>query len=81
MAYTLHSFEVLASGLQDEQINIESLIRSCSEPDIVIKRLQETHLLLEALVIHVERIVPRLRAIGNKRWPSIVTKGTNSFNK
>jgi len=32
------------------------------------------HLLLEALIIHVEKTVPELRATGNKWWPMIVTK-------
>ena len=53
MEYTLHDFEVLASGLHDEQDDIEALIKSCSAPDVIYERLQEMHQLLEALVIHV----------------------------
>ena len=60
MEYTLHDFEVLASGLHDEQDDIEALIKSCSAPDVIYERLQEMHQLLEALVIHVYKDCARV---------------------
>jgi len=75
MTYVLEGFEALAADLQGEHNEIEALMKSRSAPDIN-KRSQKTHLLLEAIAIHVYEILPVLRAAGDKRWSKIITKGS-----
>jgi len=70
----LEGFEALAADLQSERNEIEAQMKSRSVPDILNERFQEMQLLLEALATHVNEIAPELRAIGDKRWPMIVTK-------
>jgi len=51
-------------------------MKSRSAPDVINKRSQKMHLLLEALANHVDEIVPELHAAGDKRWSKIITKGS-----
>ena len=57
-----------------EQNLLTKLMKSRSAPGIINEMLQEMHLLLEALAIYFDEIVPELRAAGGKRWSMIITK-------
>jgi len=76
MTYVLEGFEALAADLQSKHNEIEALMKSRSAPDVINKRSQKMHLLLEALANNVDEICPELRAAGDKRWSKIITKGS-----
>ena len=67
MTYVLEGFEALAADLQSKHNEIEALMKSRSEPDVINKGPQKMHLLLEAFANHIDEIGLELRAAGDKR--------------
>jgi len=74
MTCTLKLFEVLASSLQDEQNNLESLINSRAEPDVVKAKLQESLHLLDAVIRKGKEAELRLRGAGDESWMEVLWK-------
>ena len=74
MTCALKLFEVLASGLQDEQNNIESLLESRASPDVINARLQELLHLLDGLKVHGKKVELKLRGAGDKGWIEVLGK-------
>ena len=70
----LKLFEVLASCLQDDQNELETLINSRAEPDVVKARLQELLLLLDGLNVHGKEVERELRGTGDKGWIEVLGK-------
>ena len=74
MTCALKLFEVLASALQDEQNNTESLLKSRASPDIINARLQELLHLLDGLKVHGKKVELELRGAANKGWTEVLGK-------
>jgi len=74
MTCALKLFEVLASGLQDEQNNTESLLKSRASPDVINARLQELRHLLDGLKVHGKKAELKLRGAGDKGWIKVFGK-------
>ena len=81
MTNTLEVFEVLASGLQDEQNNIETLLNSHSAPDVIDARLQEMHQLLDTLTLRSEGAASELSRAGDEKWTDVIAKKSNYLNE
>jgi len=81
MTNTLEVFEVLASGLQDEQNNIETLLNSHSALDVIDARLQGMHQLLDALTLRSEGAASELRWAGDEKWKDVIAKKSNYLNE
>ena len=71
---TLEVFEVLASGLQDEQNNIETLLNSHSAPDVIDASLQGMQQLFDALTLRSVGAASELRRAGDERWTDVIAK-------
>ena len=74
MMNTLEVFEVLASGLQDEQNSIETLLNSHSAPDVIDARLQGMQQLFDALTLRSEGPASELRRAGDEKWTDVIAK-------
>jgi len=81
MMNALEVFEVLTSGLQDEQNNIEALLNSHPAPDVIDARLQGMQQLFDALTLRSEGAASELRRAGDERWTNVIAKKSNYLNE
>jgi len=79
MTCALMLFE--ASGLQDEQNNIESLLKSRASPNVVNARLQELLHLLDGLKVHGKKVELKLRGAATRAGSRCWAKDMNSLGK
>jgi len=81
MVNTLEVFEVLVSGLQDQQNNIETLLNSHPAPDVIDARLQGMQQLFDALTLRSEGAASGLRQAGDEKWTEVIAKKSNYLNE
>jgi len=79
MTCALKLFEVLASGLRDEQNNIESLLKSRASPDVINARLQELLHLLDGLKVHGKKAELICLAPATRAGSRCLAKDMNSL--